>query len=1405
MPIDFTPEFDFEEEAPEKGLSAAPNEEDVGQGIADAAINFAGQAVGMPLSGLTMAAQAPFLGLDEAVKRHNERMSDTFNIKPQSKTGERYVENLGNFLEEDVRQPLIRAAKPIVNAMPFIGNKMDENTNELLSTVGADTFLNFLPVDGLTRMAKATKDVVKKPSVSPKVEALDKLDAIKPAPDKTWMEQQLEQGAQRDLREQSFADKNNIQGELDLRPRDMPLDENGMPVDELHSLEHQDAGRGPQVDLFDEEVRANAEQQRARQLEEAQAREANKQPSLERDVSGEIESAYRQRQQQLLDEQLQAKQEAHNDYLSQIEQELRDTAYSPKGDGQGPKTRAFKAPKGQRGSLDIQAIGEGLEKIKQRFQKFSVDVEPMKFGDNHSVMVRLKTPDGKLSGFVDFAIRKDGTLVAENAQVSEALRGKGAAARMYLAAREAGYDIAPGRVQTDLGNKMVDSLQRKGIINKEAEGKRFNAGDLNLVPLAGEQLPGAKYTPKSQRGVINVKEIGDSVKKAIEAITPKAFRNTSAQVPKVAGEVVSKVPGLGKELKDYIPPDPKADDIISEALKQSDSGLGAVGRGVQSGATLTATKTGSAVIRGVGRLFQNATKRAELVQRQFVQPVERQFAKLARKDIFELGEVLKREMFDGKRYTPDQLQQAGFTEKQLDAYQTFREMQDKAYEAQNAALAAMGRKPLTKREAYLSSRWSGPWRVPVYEGNKLVWYIAEKSKVRAEKALQYLKENGVDVNDKLSQVRYQSKGGKEGLEDAYETLLSVLDKNDPRVATLQSIAEDMMASDAHMSLNQAKHFEEKGNIRGFVGDRPWKDPIKDSLEMFKEQFAYTKSALSWSELQKATKESKQILSNPELMEKQPNNLEYARQYAKNQLGFGENEYIAGLERQLTEMTSRWAPADRKSFYEALGGVKSFFLATKLGFNTGFALANAIQPLWTGAWHADLTAHGFKHNPATSLAKGTMDASAGFLNHLFNKDLPMTPIGKEALNYAEANGIVSRSIYDEAQGLGKNRVLEKVGQVASTTVGGVEHWARLNAFMGFVHHLEQSGVFKDNTKLFEKAEELTNSAMVDYRRGERPMMFEKMGLVGNALSTLQTFKFNYYNQLHYFSQQAAKGNWKPLAAFMGIQAAIGGTLSMPFLQEIDDAWQTVKGWLPDSVHEPVKDFNIKEKMIETMPDWLSYGGMSKITGANMSNRFDSGNLADFSFDGLFPFVTDLYKQGSSVAGFATNPNKTTFAQMAHQVAPPGPIQGMVETGMDPFKGGTTPKGTVYVNPNHLQDHDADFVRTPQQETYRKFGLRELEESKYRDQRYRQIQDEKEINKRRDTNATRFYDAIVRKDVDEAKGYAKRYLMYGGNPDTLNSLIEQEAIKQRVPKEILDRVRANTLGTVQAMKRMKNATD
>lgn len=129
--------------------------------------------------------------------------------------------------------------------------------------------------------------------------------------------------------------------------------------------------------------------------------------------------------------------------------------------------------------------------------QYRVTVEPQAFGANatepNSVLVEVRdSATGQRRGFVDFAIREDGALVAENAKVAPASKGRGLAEAMYRAARAAGYDVAPGRVQTDEGLAMVQSLQRKGVINKAAEGERFRAGDLELAPLEGETIPGER-------------------------------------------------------------------------------------------------------------------------------------------------------------------------------------------------------------------------------------------------------------------------------------------------------------------------------------------------------------------------------------------------------------------------------------------------------------------------------------------------------------------------------------------------------------------------------------------------------------------------------------------------------------------------------------------------------------------------------------------------------------------------------------------------------------------------------------------------------------------------------------------------------------------------------------------------
>lgn len=135
--------------------------------------------------------------------------------------------------------------------------------------------------------------------------------------------------------------------------------------------------------------------------------------------------------------------------------------------------------------------------VDRQGNPYAVSVKREDFGAGpdkaKSVLVEARDPEtGARRGFVDFAVREDGVLVAENAKVAPEFKKRGIAEMMYKAARDAGHDIAPGRVQTDEGAAMVESLQKKGLINKESDAPRFKAGDLDLVPIEGETIPGEK-------------------------------------------------------------------------------------------------------------------------------------------------------------------------------------------------------------------------------------------------------------------------------------------------------------------------------------------------------------------------------------------------------------------------------------------------------------------------------------------------------------------------------------------------------------------------------------------------------------------------------------------------------------------------------------------------------------------------------------------------------------------------------------------------------------------------------------------------------------------------------------------------------------------------------------------------
>lgn len=130
--------------------------------------------------------------------------------------------------------------------------------------------------------------------------------------------------------------------------------------------------------------------------------------------------------------------------------------------------------------------------------RISVSQETFGMGQDRRPALLIETRDpvtNERRGLIDFDVRPDGVLVAENVKVAPAMRGKGIAEAMYRAAVDAGYRVAPGRFQTQDGAAMVQRLQAKGLI----EPGEINLIDVNAPPSGGvfNQQARGSFSPET--------------------------------------------------------------------------------------------------------------------------------------------------------------------------------------------------------------------------------------------------------------------------------------------------------------------------------------------------------------------------------------------------------------------------------------------------------------------------------------------------------------------------------------------------------------------------------------------------------------------------------------------------------------------------------------------------------------------------------------------------------------------------------------------------------------------------------------------------------------------------------------------------------------------------------------------
>jgi hypothetical protein len=267
-------------------------------------------------------------------------------------------------------------------------------------------------------------------------------------------------------------------------------------------------------------------------------------------------------------------------------------------------------------------------------------------------------------------------------------------------------------------------------------------------------------------------------------------------------------------------------------------------------------------------------------------------------------------------------------------------------------------------------------------------------------------------------------------------------------------------------------------------------------------------------------------------------------------------------------------------------------------------------------------------------------------------------------------------------------------------------------------------------MFRMAEESTKITMADYDHSERSMLFNRMGMMGKMAAALKTYPTNMVGQLILYTKEASKGNWKPLAYFLGMQMAVGGLRGMFAVDDLDAAWSFIKRHLmPAGIFDKFKEYGIKKFLVENLvnhPEWY-HGPISAFSGLNISvpgsmgriipgfKSLADGELMDAAKD-VFPSVSENLALGKAIVEFGAGkllqhapsivprptPNETNEAYFE---AAPGGLKGAVREnaipGIDNPAFHAPGQPDLMMNPHKLEE--GEYRRNAHEHELGKYGF------------------------------------------------------------------------------------------------------
>jgi hypothetical protein len=560
-------------------------------------------------------------------------------------------------------------------------------------------------------------------------------------------------------------------------------------------------------------------------------------------------------------------------------------------------------------------------------------------------------------------------------------------------------------------------------------------------------------------------------------------------------------------------------------------------------------------------------------------------------------------------------------------------------------------------------------------------------------------------------------------------------------------------------------------------------------------------------MQDAVDASNKILNDPDLVKSHPNLLNYMREYARAQLGFGKLSAVSWMEHAVAKQMGRFIdnipglrniPVDMRQQMSIMREAKGLLYLKALGFDKPqhFIVNGLLQPLFVIPRHIKLTQEGYSHNPLNTFLQGTHDSATILLNHYLGytgRQVPMTDRQSRIAEFIKQNGIATNNPFHDTGDIAESdykTALDKFKAVGGFMMQEGERLCRVQAFTSFFNHLEQSGKFGDlndekNFNELEEAKKHTTETMGSFQHSDRPALFTKLGTIGTGMATLKQFDINFFNQIQGYTKYAMQTkNFSPLLAFSALQIMMAGTMGFIGVQTLDDLWKFIRDMVPNRyVDKEFVTFSPKKWMLEHFNPWVSRGPVSVATGINFASSLDAGTIVDPSFNGIMPFYGEVKNTVVPPFEYFNDPSKDNLHKWIYNWTPYG-SRGTLETGK--FMNQDLPDAintkSWYTSPGG-QSMSAQnpgvgkYTRTPQDTALRSEGFTSTREAMIKEGEFMSSETEKTLEDRRQTLVKSLGSSVRNNDMGRAGDLLTKYVELDGDP---RDLVSDEKIKDLAMK-------------------------